>query len=122
MAEYDKRKTRKAMLLSPLVGALAVLPFLMFLNLSVGQWFAIILVAIVVSYVLATIVGGLGYFVLKRLGKHEDMYLYGYAAALVILFAIAYADFYALISVGPPVLIATAAFCYFRGKPTWSPS
>ena len=38
-------------------------------------------------------------------------------AALVILFAIAYADFYALISVGPPVLIATVAFCYFRGAP-----
>ena len=117
MTEYDKRKVKKAMLLSPLVGALAVLPFLMFLNLSLGQWLAVILVTVVASYILATVVGGIGYFVLKRLDKHQDRYLYAYAAALVILFAIAYADFYALISVGPPVLIATVAFCYFRGAP-----
>ena len=117
MADYEKGKVRKAMLLAPLAGALATLPFLMFLNLSIGQWVAVILAAIVLSYLLATIVGGLGYFVLKRLGKHENKFLYAYAIALVVIVAIAYADFYVLISIGPPVLIATAVFCYFRGAP-----
>lgn len=117
MPEYDKRKVRKAMLIAPLVGALAVLPYLIFLNLSAGQWFALVMVAIIASYLLATIIGGLSYLVLKRLGKHENKYLYAYAAGLVILVAIAYLDFYVLISIGPPVLLATAAFCYFRGAP-----
>ena len=118
MAEYEKSKVRKAMWLAPLVGALATLPFLIFLNLSIGQWLAIIGVAIVVSYVLATIFGGIGYFILKKMDRHQDKFLYAYAAALVVIFALVYADVYALISVGPPVLLATAAFCYLRGKPT----
>lgn len=118
MAEYDKKKVRKAMLLAPLAGAIATLPFMIFLNLSAGQWLAVILAAVILSYVLATIVGGLGYFVLRHFDKHENKYLYAYAAGLVVIIALVYADIYALISIGPPVLLATAAFCYLRGAPT----
>lgn len=118
MPEYDKSKVRKAMLIAPLAGAVGVLPFLFYLNLSAGQWLFVIVAVVILSYILAGIFGGLGYLVLKRLGYTENKYLLSYAVALVALVAIAYADFYALVSLGPPVLLATWAFCYLRGEPT----
>ncbi|NKC00060.1 MAG: hypothetical protein GKR90_16400 [Pseudomonadales bacterium] len=117
MANYEKGKVGKAMALAPLGAVVGLLPFLVFLNLSVGQWLAVIALSIVLSYVAALIIGGIGYFVLKKLGFEENKYLYAYAGTLVLLVAIAYADFYAFVSFAPPVFLATAAFCYFRGKP-----
>lgn len=117
MANYEKGKVGKAMALAPLAAVAGLLPFLLFLNLSIGQWLAVLAVSIVLAYLTALIFGSIGYFVLKRLGFTDNKYLYTYAGALVLLITVAYADVYAFVSFAPPILLVTAAFCYFRGKP-----
>ena len=112
---YDPRKVRKAMLLAPLGAVLGVLPFLFQLNLSAGQFAFVILLLTVLCYVLGLVLGLPGYLVLKRLGYSHTRYLLGYAVFLVALSPLIAQDIYALVSFGPPILIAAGLFCYLRG-------
>ena len=117
MAKYDPKKVRKATWLSPVAGMLGALPFLIFFDLSLGQWLIAGAASLILSYSVALIFGSIGYFVLKRFNLLSDTFLYVYGLALVTLVAIAYADIYAFVSLAPSVLLITAAFCYLRGKP-----
>ena len=117
MTAYDAAKIRKAMWLSPAAGVLGTLPFLIFFDLSLMQWFIAGMISLILSYVLAFVIGGLGYFVLKRFNLVADHFLYAYGLTLVTLIAAGYADIYAFVSLAPTVLLMIAAFCYLRGKP-----
>ncbi len=114
-ANYDPRKVRKAMLLAPLGGVLGVLPFLFWLNLSASQFAAVILMLTILCYVLGVFLGLPGYLVLKRLGYTHTRYLLGYALFLVAISPLIAQDVYALVSFGPPILLAAVLFCYLRG-------
>ncbi|MEM8766109.1 MAG: hypothetical protein AAGE43_01595 [Pseudomonadota bacterium] len=114
-ASYDPRKVRKAMLLAPLGGVLGVLPFLFWLNLSAGQFAAVIVMLTVLCYVLGLFLGLPGYLVLKRLGYTHTRYLLGYALFLVAISPLIARDVYALVSFGPPILLAAFLFCFLRG-------
>ncbi len=112
---YDKKKVRKALLLAPIAGALGIMPFIFQLNLSTGQFLAVDSVVIVTSYLFGLVIGGPGYLLLKRLGLSGSRYMMGYAVLLTILAPIVLDDIYAMVAFGPPILLAAAAFCYFRG-------
>lgn len=114
-ASYDTRKVRKAMLLAPLGGVLGVLPFLFWLNLSAGQLAFVLLALTILCYLLGLILGLPGYLVLKRLGYPQTRYLLGYAVFLVAISPLIAQDVYALVSFGPPILLAAGLFCYLRG-------
>jgi hypothetical protein len=114
---YDPAKIRKATWLSPAAGVLGTLPFLIFFDLSPTQWLIAAIISLILSYVLAFVIGGLGYFVLKRLNLTADHFLYAYGLTIVTLVAAGYADIYAFVSLAPAVLLIIAAFCYLRGKP-----
>ena len=112
---YDKKKVRKALLLAPIAGALGIMPFIFQLNLSIGQFLTIVSIAIVMSYLFGLVLGGPGYLLLNRLGYTDSRYMIGYAVVLIILAPIVLDDIYAMVAFGPPILLAAAAFCYFRG-------
>ena len=113
---YDRKKVRKAMLLAPAVAVLGLIPFVVQLNLTFMQILLIAVAALVVSYVLGTFFGSPGYLVLKRLGYSEPKYLMGYALLLVILTPIILGDIYAILTFGPPTLLAAGTFCFIRGS------
>jgi hypothetical protein len=112
---YDRKKVRKAMLLAPAVAVLGLVPFVVQLNLTFVQILLIALVALVVSYLLGTLFGSPGYLILKRLGYSETRYLMAYAVLLVILTPLILGDIYAVLTFGPPTLLAAGAFCFIRG-------
>lgn len=113
---YDKKKTRRAMWLSPLLGFVGLLPFVFKLDLSPTA-FAIVFAAIIlVSYALGLVIGGMGYLLLKRFGSIESKWLMAYAAGWVLVTPILVGDPYAVLVFGPPTLLVAAAFCYLRGR------
>jgi hypothetical protein len=75
----------------------------------------IALASLVVSYLLGTIFGSPGYLILKRMGYSETKYLMAYAVLLVILTPIILGDIYAILTFGPPTLLAAGTFCFIRG-------
>ena len=112
---YDRKKTRKAMLLAPPAALLGILPYFFVLNLTVGQMIGVLLVGLILSYIGGALFGAPGYFLLKALGRSQSAYLMGYAIGLVLLLAVLLQDSTVLISIGPPVILAAAAFCWLRG-------
>lgn len=119
---YDRRKTRRALLLAPAAASLGVLPFMLQLNLGVGQFLFAIVFILLLSYLLGLLLGAPGYWVLKKFNLHASRYLLVYAAGLSLLTPILLGDRYALLSFGPPIMLAAAAFCWLRGpaQPTGS--
>ena len=120
MTDYDRKSVRKAMLLAPLAGWVGVLPFLINLNFSIGQFLLVSLAVVLGSYLITLIVGSIGYFSLKAMGLAEWPWLLGYAAVVVILGAIVSGDGYFLLSVGPAAALITGLFCYLRKHPVKS--
>lgn len=104
------------MLIAPAASLLGVIPFLIQLNLTFGAFIGACLFVLILAYVGGLIVGGLGYLILRFLGFSERRYLIAYAVLFVALVALLYGDVYVLVSLGPPVLLAAATFCYLRGS------
>lgn len=113
---YDRKKVRRAMLIAPAASLLGVIPFFIQLNLTFGAFIGACLFVLILAYVGGLVVGGLGYLILRALGISESRYLIAYAVLFVVLVALLYGDVYVLVSFGPPVLLAAAAFCYLRGS------
>lgn len=113
--EYDLKKTTRAMLLAPAAAVIGILPFIIRLNLSVVQYLLVTAGALIICYVAGLMLGAPAYLVLRRLGYAHARYLVAYAVLLILLAPILLNDVYALLSFGPPILLATAAFCYLRG-------
>ena len=112
---YNRQKVRRAMLAAPAIGLLGIVPFVFQFDLTLSQFLLMLLAAFVVSYVMGLLFGAPGYLILKYFGYSETRYLMGYAALLVVAAPIVLDDIYALVSFGPPVLLAAAAFCFIRG-------
>lgn len=113
---YDRKKVRRAMLVAPVVALLGIVPFVFQLNLTFVQFLVAAVAALVVSYVMALLFGTPGYLVLRYLGYCQTKYMLAYAAVLVIATPFVLDDVYALLTFGPPTLLAAGAFCYFRGS------
>jgi ABC-type amino acid transport system permease subunit len=105
------------MLIAPLAAMLGILPYFVPLNLTLMQGLGATLAALLMCYLIGAIIGGPGYLVLRRLGFAQSRYLLAYAALVVVVAAILFADVYVIVSLGPPVLLATGAFCLLRGEP-----
>ena len=112
---YDRKRTRRAMLLAPAIGTLGVVPFLLPLNVTAVQFVLALLAAMLLIYLVVLIVGSPAYLLLRRTGSDTPLFLVGYAAALVIIAAILLGDVYALLSFGPAALLTSGTFCYLRG-------
>ena len=112
---YDRRKTRRAMLIAPLVALIGIVPLVFQLNLSIVQFLLMMVAAILVSYLFGLIIALPGYLILKSLGYGQAMYLMAYAIVIVIALPIVLGDIYALLSLAPPILLVAGAFCYLRG-------
>jgi hypothetical protein len=122
VANYDRKKVRRGMLVAPAAALIGLLPFVLQLNLSFMLFLYMLVAALVVSYTLGLLFGAPGYLLLKRFGLADTKYLMGYAALLVILAPIVLGDIYALVSFAPPVLLAAGAFCFIRGPVIEVPS
>ena len=103
------------MLLAPVVALLGMVPFVVQLNLTFGQFLLAAVAALLVSYIAALLFGTPGYLVLKRLGYSQPKYLMAYAVLLTVLTQIVLGDIYATLTFGPPTLLAAATFCFVRG-------
>ena len=112
---YDRKKVRRAMLAAPAVALLGLAPFVIQLDLTFMQFLFATVAALVVSYILAVLVGYPGYLVLRRFGYGQTKYLMIYAVLVVLATPLLLDDVYALLSFGPPMLLAAGAFCYLRG-------
>ena len=113
---YDRRKVRRAMLVAPVIALLGIVPFVFQLDLTFLQFLLAAVAALVVSYVMALLFGTPGYLILRHLGYAETKYLMAYAALLVIATPFVLDDIYALLTFGPPTLLAAGAFCFVRGS------
>jgi hypothetical protein len=103
------------MFIAPAAALLGIMPYLFVLNLTFIQSLRVIVVALIVCYVAGVLVGAPGYLVLRSLGYLQAKYLITYAAFLVVVAALLFSDGYVLLSLGPPMLLAAAAFCFLRG-------
>jgi hypothetical protein len=112
---YDRKKVRRAMLAAPAVALLGLAPFVIQLDLTFMQFLFATVAALVVSYVLAVLVGYPGYLALRHFGYAQTKYLMIYAVLVVLATPLLLDDVYALLSFGPPMLLAAGAFCYLRG-------
>ena len=113
--KYSRGKTRRAMLLAPAIGVLAIVPFFLQLNLTIVQFLLGALASLVFAYIAGLIFGSPGYLLLRSLGYLHSGYLVAYAALLVLIVAILLGDIYALLTFGPSTLLAACAFCLIRG-------
>ncbi|MEM7099949.1 MAG: hypothetical protein AAF541_16900 [Pseudomonadota bacterium] len=112
--EYSRKSIVKGMLIAPLAGWLGALPFLINLNLSIGQFLGASIALVLLSYLMTLLLGSPGYLILKATGRADTGWLLGYAIAVVALIAIAFGDFYAILSFAPAALLITGLFCYLR--------
>ena len=113
---YDRRKVRRAMLVAPVIALLGIVPFVFQLDLTFLQFLLAAVAALVVSYVMALLFGTPGYLILRRLGCAQPKYLMAYAALLVIATPFVLDDIYAMLTFGPPTLLAAGTFCFIRGS------
>jgi hypothetical protein len=113
--QYNRGKTRRAMLIAPAIGVLGIAPFFLQLNLTIVQFLLGALASLVFAYIAGLIFGSPGYLVLRSLGYLQSKYLIAYAAVLACVVAILLGDIYALLTFGPPTLLAAGAFCLIRG-------
>ena len=104
------------MLVAPVIALLGIVPFVFQLDLTLVQLLLAAVAALVVSYVMSLLFGTPGYLVLRYLGYSQNKYLLAYAALLVIATPFVLDDVYALLTFGPPTLLAAGAFCYLRGS------
>ena len=104
------------MLVAPVVALIGIAPFVFQLDLTFLQFLLAAVAALVVSYVMALLFGTPGYLVLRYFGYSQAKYLLAYAALLVVATPFLLDDVYALLTFGPPTLLAAGAFCYFRGS------
>ena len=118
MSEYTRKSVRKGMLLAPLAGWVGVLPFLVNLNFSFGQFIAVTLAVILGSYLVTLVIGSAGYFALKAMGLADVKWLCAYAFGVVCLGAIISGDAYFILSFAPAALLITGLFCYLRKPAT----
>ena len=114
-SNYDRRKTRRAMLIAPLFALIGIVPLAFQLNLSIPQFLLMTAAAALLSYILGLIIALPGYLILKSLGYEQSMYLMAYALVIVIALPIVLGDIYALPSFAPSILLVAGAFCYLRG-------
>lgn len=118
MSQYSRQSVRKAMLLAPLAGWLGVLPFLINLNFSLGQFLGVTVAVILGSYLITAVIGSIGYFSLKAAGLTDAKWLFVYAFAVVCVGALISGDAYFILSFAPAALLITAVFCYLRQPET----
>lgn len=104
------------MLIAPAIGLLGIVPFVFQLDLSIVQLLLATVAALVVAYVMALLFGTPGYLILRYVGYSQSKYLLAYAALLVVATPFVLDDVYALVTFGPPTLLAAGAFCFFRGS------
>ena len=105
------------MWLAPLFGFIGLLPFVWQLNLGVLGFLGVMLGIVLVSYLLAASIGGIGYLILRRFNRADNAWLMAYAALCVAVTAPLVQDWHAILVFGPPTLLVAAAFCYLRGPP-----
>ena len=113
---YNRKKVRRALLISPAIGLLGILPFFFQLNLTFMQFLIVGALALVVTYITAMLFGTPGYLTLRHFGYSQTRYLMTYAAVLVAATPFILDDVYALVTFGPPALLGAGAFCYIRGS------